>query len=134
MGHQHSLRVMQGLRIGLAICNWFALVAIILFFALAVSAQTVEAMKTTVAVADVVEKKGVAWIACACAIVATLGTIAMAKFMAGMHADYMRASNVQMDKLGNAALEVKAMSMEIRNLTEVLRERPCMLDNNKRHL
>lgn len=125
---------MQGVRIGLAVCNWFALVAITLFFALAVSAQTVEAMKTTAAVADVVEKKGVAWIACACAIVATLGTIAMAKFMAGMHADYMKVSNNQMEKLGAAALEVKAMSMEIRNLTDVLRERPCMMDTNKHHI
>lgn len=134
MSYQHSIRVMQRVRVGLAVCNWFALVAIALFFALAVSAQTVEAMKTTAAVADIVEKKGVAWIACACAIVATLGTIAMAKFMAGMHADYMKASNVQMDKLGNAALEVRAMSLEIRNLTDVLRERPCMLDNTKHHL
>lgn len=125
---------MQRVRIGLAVCNWFALVAIALFFALAVSAQTVEAMKTTAAVADIVEKKGVAWIACACAIVATLGTIAMAKFMAGMHSDYMKASNIQMEKLGAAALEVKAMSMEIRNLTDCLRERPCMSDNNKHHL
>lgn len=125
---------MQRVRIGLSICNWFALVAITLFFALAVTAQTVEAMKTTAAVADIVEKKGVAWIACACAIVATLGTIAMAKFMAGMHSDYMKASNIQMDKLGAAALEVRAMSIEIRNLTDVLRERPCMMESKKHQL
>lgn len=119
---------------GLRICTWFAAIACLSFFALAVSAQTLEAAKAVSSAADMAAKKDIAWIACACAIVATLGTVAMAKFMAGMHADYMKASNNQMDKLGTAALEVKAMSLEIRNLTEALRERPCMKETTKHHL
>lgn len=125
---------MRCIQAGLRICSWFAIVSALSFFALAVSAQTLDAAKAVSSAADIAAKKDIAWIACACAIVTTLGTVAMAKFMAGMHADYMKASNNQMEKLGAAALEVKAMSMEIRNLTDVLRERPCMMDAHKHNL
>ena len=134
MGTSHTHRVLQITYRGLVVCNACFLVAISLFFSLAVLGQTADGIKAISSAADIAARKDVAWIACAVAIVAIIGTMVMAKFMASMHTEYLKAQNAQLEKIANLTLEIRATNAELRNLTAVIRERPCMMDVHKHNL
>lgn len=134
MGNAHTQRVLTVTYRGLVLCNSCFLVAISLFFSLAVFGQTTEGLKVLSSAADIAARKDVAWIACAVAIVAIIGTMVMAKFMASMHSEYLKAQNAQLEKIANLTLEIRATNAELRNLTAVIRERPCMMDAHKHNL
>ncbi len=131
MGNAHTQRVLTVTYRGLVLCNSCFLVAISLFFSLAVLGQSADAIKGISTAADVASKKDVAWIACAVAIVAIIGTMVMAKFMASMHSEYFKAQLGQLQNIANLTIEIRATNAELRNLTAVIRERPCMMDAHK---
>ena len=134
MGIAHTNRVIQVTTRGLIVCNACFLVAISLFFSLSIFGQTSDGIKAISSAADIAARKDVAWIACAVAIVAIIGTMVMAKFMAAMHGEYLKAQNAQLGRIADLTIEIRATNAEIRNLTACIRERPCMLDSHKHTL
>ena len=125
MGDNYRRRVLTRVRFGISLCN-FGLILAILLLAIAAAANAADPVSTSVAVADALEKKSIAWAALFVATLSTIGMVTMGKFMKEMHVEYLKQQVEQ-------AKQLVGVQADVRILADLLRTRPCIADEPKHH-